>query len=139
MENSLPSNSNDTGKLILRLAVGGLMLFHGIYKLMTGIGWMSPMLNEAGLPAFVAYGVYIGEVIAPLLIIAGWKTRLAAIAIVLNMIFAIWLAHRNEIFLLKQGGAWAIELDMFYLLTAVAIFFLGAGKYSISRGIGKFD
>jgi putative oxidoreductase len=53
------------GKLLLRLAVGGLMLFHGLHKLFGGVGFISGMLVEKGLPGFIAYGVLIGEVVAP--------------------------------------------------------------------------
>ena len=65
------TNSDATGKLVLRLAIGGLMLFHGVAKMvnpdfMTGI---VKLVTAAGLPTEVAYGVYIGEVIAPVMIL----------------------------------------------------------------------
>ncbi len=59
---------DDAGKLLLRLAVGGLMLFHGIHKLIDGVDGISGMLAAQGLPGFIAYGVLVGEVVAPLLV-----------------------------------------------------------------------
>lgn len=75
----------DWGKLVLRLAIGGLLLFHGIAKLKGGISWMAGPLGAFGLPAFIGYGVYIGEIVAPLLLIAGKWTRLAGLVIAFNM------------------------------------------------------
>ena len=60
---------DDAGKLLLRLAVGGLMLFHGIHKLIDGVDGISGMLAAQGLPGFIAYGVLVGEVVAPCLLI----------------------------------------------------------------------
>ena len=71
---------DDFGKLILRFAVAGILLIHGVTKLRGGIGFVEQMVNQAGLPHLVAYGVYAGEVIAPLLVIAGMLTRPAALA-----------------------------------------------------------
>ncbi len=51
----------DFGKFLLRLAVGGLMLFHGLHKLFAGIDGISGMLIAKGLPGFIAYGVLVGE------------------------------------------------------------------------------
>ena len=53
----------DIGKLILRLVLGGTILLHGIAKLTGGIEFISGSVTSAGLPAFVAYGVYVGEVV----------------------------------------------------------------------------
>ncbi|MCH8544233.1 MAG: DoxX family protein [Alcanivorax sp.] len=119
----------DIGKLILRLTVGGLMLFHGIAKLTGGIAGIKGMLAANGLPQFFAYGVFVGEIIAPLMLIVGFYSRIGAALIVVNMLFAIGLAHTAEIFALTPQGAWAIELQLFFLLTALALIFTGPGKY----------
>lgn len=129
----------DSAKLLLRLTVGALLLLHGIAKLKGGIGWMAGPLGAAGLPAFIGYGVYVGEVVAPLLLIAGKWTRLAGLVVAFNMLCAILLARRNDIAALNQGGGWAIELEMLFLLGGVAIFLLGSGKYAVSKGMGRWD
>jgi len=136
---SLFDKCEDTGKLILRLAAGGLLLFHGVSKMQHGVDWMTPMLAGAGLPGFIRYGVYVGEVVAPILIIAGIFSRPAGLVMAFNLVMAVLLAHRDAIFTLNQGGGWAIELEMFYALAGVAIYCLGAGRYSVSRGRGKWD
>ncbi|MDX1755969.1 MAG: DoxX family protein [Marinobacter sp.] len=121
----------DIGKLIVRLTLGGLLLFHGIAKLIHGIDFIEGQLTSHGIPAFFAYGVYIGEVIAPLMVILGYQTRIGAVIIVFNMLVAIALVHSHELLALSGSGGWALELQGFFLFTALALIFLGPGKYKL--------
>jgi putative oxidoreductase len=123
----------DTGKLILRLTVGVLMLLHGVAKVSGGVGGIGGMLQSAGLPAALAFGVYVGAVLAPLLVIIGFYARIGALIMVVNMLFAIGLAHTKDIFLLTKTGGWAIELQAFFLFTALAVALIGPGRYAINR------
>jgi len=123
----------ESAKVLLRFTVGFLMLFHGIDKVSNGIIGMEGMLVNAGIPAFVAYGVYVGEILAPLMLIVGFRVRIAAALIVVTMLFAIGLTSADDIFTLTKHGAWAIELKMFYILTSIVIFLQGAGRYSIDE------
>jgi len=61
--------NDDLGKLLSRIGVGGLMLFHGIHKLIHGHDFIRSQLSAAGLPEFLALGVPVGEVLAPISII----------------------------------------------------------------------
>ena len=128
----------DIGKLVLRLTVAVLILFHGIHKVIFGFAFMGGALTAAHLPSFIAYGVYIGEVAAPLLVIIGFWTRLAALVIAFNMLVAVGLEAWRLAPVLTRSGGWGLELEAFYLLCAIAIFFLGAGKYRIGRSNGVF-
>jgi putative oxidoreductase len=125
--------NESTGKLILRLSLGVLILLHGISKLLHGIGFISSSVTAAGLPSFVAYGVYIGEVIAPLMVILGWYSRLGAAIIAINMLFAIGLVHKAQLFHLSQTGGWDLELQGMFLFSAIAIALLGPGRFSINQ------
>lgn len=120
------------GKLILRLTLGGLILFHGAAKLMGGVSGLSGMVTAAGLPSFIVYGVYVGEVIAPILVLLGWYSRIGAALIAVNMLFAMGLAHRSEFFTLGQSGGWALELQGMFLFTALALALLGPGRFSLN-------
>jgi len=124
--------NNDLGKLILRLALGVLMLLHGIAKLRGGVDPIAGMVGAAGLPDFVTYGVYIGEVIGPLLVIVGWYASIGALIIAVNMLFAIGLAHGADLLALGTSGGWALELQGMFLFTALAIALLGPGRFSIN-------
>jgi putative oxidoreductase len=137
--NETPSVWDDWGKLLLRLTVGVLLLMHGIAKMKSGVGWMAGPLGAAGLPFFIAYGAYIGEVLAPLLLIAGKFTRLAGLVVAFQMVMAVFLARRRDVLTLNQGGGWGIELEALFLLCGLAIFFLGSGRYALSRGAGRWD
>lgn len=125
----------DVGRLILRITVGGLMLFHGVAKIMhpASLDFITGMLTANSLPALLAYGVFIGEVIAPVLVIAGYQARIGALLMAANMLFALFLAHTGELFSLSEHGGLAIELQLFYLLTAIAVMFLGSGKYAFKQ------
>ena len=126
-------HSDDVGKLLVRLTTGILMLFHGVAKVMKPdtLDWIGQQLGNYGLPSFIAYGVYVGEIVAAIMIIVGIYTRLGGLLIVINMIFAMILAHSDELFSLGDHGQWAIELQVFYLMMGVAVIFLGSGKYAI--------
>ena len=125
-------NQEQVGKLVLRLALGVLILFHGVAKLTGGIDFISDVVVKAGLPSFIAYGVYVGEVLAPALVIAGWYSRVGAAVIAVNMLFAIGLVHAGEIFAIGQSGGWAIELQAMFLFAAIAVALLGPGKFSMN-------
>ena len=123
----------DLGKLIIRLTLGGLLLFHGIAKLLNGVGFIEGELASHGLPTFLAYGVFVGELIAPLMVVLGYQTRIGALLIVFNMLVAIVLVHANELLALSRSGGWALELQAFFLFTALAVIFLGPGRYKLKN------
>jgi putative oxidoreductase len=130
---------NDVGRLVLRVLLSVLILFHGVSKLIGGVGFITGMLAKAGLPGALGYLVYIGEVIAPLLVLFGVFTRIAALVVVVNMIVALLLVHTSQFFTLNDTGGWALELQAMYLGAAVVIALLGAGRYSIGGASGRFN
>ncbi len=125
---------SDTGRLILRLTVAIILLFHGVFKITHGVAWMAGPLGAYGLPSFLAYGVYVAEVLAPILLIIGYRVRFAALLIVFDMWLAFVLVLKGRVFTInEQGGGWAVELEASILLASVAIYFLGPGRYAIVR------
>ncbi|MEN9782908.1 MAG: hypothetical protein RJA24_251 [Pseudomonadota bacterium] len=124
---------DDIGKLILRLTLGILMLLHGIAKLRYGVSGIEGMVSSQGLPGFLAYGVFVGEVIAPLMVIAGWNARIGGLIIAINMIVAIALAHSTQLLAIGKQGGWELELQGFYLFTAITVALIGPGKFSLNR------
>ncbi|MGO9480290.1 MAG: DoxX family protein [Candidatus Kryptoniota bacterium] len=127
------------GRLLLRITIGGLLLFHGVSKLIHGVAWMQGPLAASHLPGFIAYGVYIGEVAAPILIILGIWTRPAALVIAFDLFMAIVLVSHTRMSSVGPAGGWGIELDAFYLLTALVLFFIGAGRLSVTGANGKWN
>ncbi|MFM2484951.1 DoxX family protein [Celerinatantimonas yamalensis] len=120
----------DLGKLILRLSIG-MLLFHGIHKLEAGVGGIGSMLVAHGVPEFVSYGVYFGEVAAPILIMLGILCRPCALAIIGTMLVAWLLVDVPATFTVNQVGAWGIESLMSYFLMSLVILFIGGGRYSL--------
>ncbi len=125
----------NTGKLLVRLSVGCLILFHGVAKIMhpASLDFISGMLASNSLPGILAYGVYIGEIVAPLMVIVGYHARIGGLLMAINMVFAIFLAHSGEIFSTTQHGGWAIELQVFYLMSSLAVVFLGSGRLAFKQ------
>ena len=129
----------DAGKLLLRAVLAVLLLFHGFSKLAGGIGFITGMLEKAGLPGVFGYGVYVGEVVAPLLILAGVFTRPAALVVAINMVVALLLVHTGQFFSMGETGGWALELQGMYLGGALAVALLGAGRYSVGGVAGRYN
>ncbi|KAB7897620.1 DoxX family membrane protein [Rouxiella sp. S1S-2] len=121
----------DLGKLLLRLTFGILILFHGVAKMENGVGWIAKMLEGHGLPGFIAYGAYIGEVIAPVLIILGIFTRPAALVMSINLVVATLLVVGGKFFTINEVGAWGLEGEAMYFFGGLTIMLLGSGRYSV--------
>jgi putative oxidoreductase len=130
---------DDQGKLVLRVILATLLLFHGVSKLVGGVGFIAGMLEKAGLPGVFGYLVYIGEVVAPMLILFGIFTRAAALVVVINMIVALLLVHTSQLFTVNETGGWALELQGMYLGGAIVVALLGAGRYSIGGTAGRWN
>lgn len=126
----MSQRTDDTGKLVLRLAIGGLLFMHGLAKVRDNSFVQNEVL-EAGLPAFVAYGVFIGEIVAPVFLVIGLFTRVAALLIVTDMLFALWLVHPPDFGTITPTGAWGIETPLMFLLGASAIALLGPGRFAV--------
>jgi len=131
--------NDDLAKLILRLTCGGILLFHGTQKVFQGIQHVEDIVTAAGLPGFIAYGNYIGEFVAPIFLILGFRTRIAALVVAFNMLMSILIGHADIIFSRNDFGGWMIETNMLYMMMAVVICFSGGGRYSLSGGAGKWD
>lgn len=126
-------SSSDIGKFLLRLSIGCLMLLHGIHKISNGIGGIEGAMQGLGLPSFLAYGVYVGEVLAPLLLIVGVCVRFSALMVIGTMMIASIVVTGGEIFALNSHGGWIVELQGLYLFGALAIVFLGSGKLALYK------
>jgi putative oxidoreductase len=131
--------SDDTGKLILRLVLGILVLLHGIAKLRGGVAGISVLLQAHGWPGALAYFSYFGEVVGPLLLIGGVYTRLGGAFIVINMLVAFALVHISQLTALTEQGGWKLELQGMYLFGALAVVFFGAGRFSFGGKTGRYN
>ena len=129
----------DLGKLVLRLAVGILILLHGIAKVRHGLGDVVPALARVGLPAALGWLVLVGEVLAPALMIVGLWTRLAAWILAATMAIALVLGHPKELFAMTNHGGLLLEVQWMFFFGAVAVALLGAGNFSLGRQYGRWN
>jgi putative oxidoreductase len=97
------------------------------------------MVSNFGLPPVLGYGVYIGEVVAPLMVLFGVWTRPAAAVIAINMVVAIVLVHMGDLMKLNKTGGWELELQGMFLFGAIAVALLGAGRYGVGGVKGKWN
>lgn len=67
------------------------------------------------------------------------EARPAALVAAINMIVAVLLVHSAEIFTMSKTGGWALELQGFFLLAAIVVALLGAGRYSLGGASGKWN
>ncbi|WP_297482506.1 DoxX family protein [Sulfurimonas sp.] len=121
----------DIAKLLLRVTLGSLLLAHGIHKLIHGIGGVHALVVSAGLPAFFAYGVYVGELIAPLFVILGLYGRIASGVVAFNMLMAIYLAYGFHLSFTKYG-AFSFETPLMFFVMALVIVLIGTGRYGVN-------
>jgi len=129
----------DAALLILRVVLGLLILLHGVNKLPPPPEFLITALSARGLPSVLAYGVYLGEIVGPILVIIGIWTRVGALLIVANMIVALLVAHTGDLFHLNKQGGYQLELQAMYLFTAVALALTGAGRYSVGGRYGPLN
>ncbi|HJV83472.1 DoxX family protein [Noviherbaspirillum sp.] len=128
--------SEDMAKFLLRVSLAILILFHGVSKILGGIGPITGMVAKMGMPPALGYLVFIGEVLAPVLVLVGAWTRPAAFVIAVNMLVAVLLAHTTQFFTLSKTGGWALELQGMYFIVAIAVMLLGGGRFGVG---GKWN
>lgn len=124
MKSSLFTN---IGLALLRVLPSLMMLTHGypkFQKLISGnLEFANPLGIGAGPSLFLCV---LGEFVAPILIIIGYKTRYAAIPALITMLVAATIVHGADPFG-TQEKAWL------YAVFFAAIFLLGPGKYSLDK------
>jgi putative oxidoreductase len=120
--------TEDLGKLVLRVNLSVLLLFHGLHKLLNGLDPIRRSLEAHNIPDAVAYGAYIGELAAPVLILLGVYSRVGGVLVVANMILALLLARASDFLMLAPTGGYGLELEAFYLFGGLAVALLGAGR-----------
>ena len=102
-------------------------------KLQGGVGRLDGMLADAGLPAFFKYGAYVGEVLAPLAVIAGFCARVGACLIAVNMLFAFGPVHGEDLLAMVEGGGLQLEAQYMFFFSAIALALIGPGRYAFNQ------
>ncbi len=122
---------SDVGLLIVRIALGGIIFFHGFHKLVHGTSDQFQILASNGIPGQFIYFVYVSEVLAPVLIVLGIFTRISSLTIIATMIVVFYTLPFP--IGLDVHGAMNIESQLYFLLLPIALFFTGPGRYSVKK------
>jgi len=127
-------NTNWTGDiatLVLRLAVGVVLAYHGWLKL-PDIAGFAGFVDSLGIPApdLMAYVVTYLEFLGGIALIVGLATRYFAALFVVEMIFTIVLVKLDIGLIAPEAGVGA-ELDLLILAIALSLVLVGAGKWSV--------
>jgi putative oxidoreductase len=124
------------GTLLLRLALGGLFLAHGLFKLLVltpaGIATYFRLLR---LPGFIGYLTMAAELGGGTLLILGIATSLVALALVPVILGTIYMVHGSKGWLFtNEGGGW--EFPAFWTAALIVQALLGSGAYSLDHMLG---
>ncbi|MCB0649528.1 MAG: DoxX family protein [Saprospiraceae bacterium] len=122
----MKKNYTDLALLILRVGFGGFMLTHGIPKI-SMLSNPSDFGDPIGVgPTISLILALIGEVVAPIMMIVGFKTKWAAIPAAITMLVAAFIVHAKDDLGTKEHA-------LLFLISFVVIFLAGAGKYSVDK------
>jgi putative oxidoreductase len=135
---------SDWGLLILRVALGIVMIAHGWPKLnpngpMKGPAGFAGFLKQLGvpLPTFFAWIVALLETVGAVLLILGLGTRILAVGYVIDMVVAIRLVRigmAKSPFAGGEGIGW--EYEFILAAVALALLFTGAGSIALDPIVG---
>lgn len=125
--------TDDLSKLFLRLGVGGMMLFHGVHTLLTGLDPLKTILSAHGLPDALSYIAYFGEIVGPLLVLLGLFSRIGAALIALEVVALIALGGLTQLIAVSPDGAYGLEVEALYLFGALALVVGGGGKWGLAQ------
>ena len=118
---------HDLGLAIMRIGFSGLLLTHGIPKLKTLFSGSIEFPEVMGMPGTLTLILAVlAEVLAPVMIIIGFKTRPAAAYVALFMFLAAFVFHADDPFGKK-------EFPLLYCLGFLGIALIGAGKYALEN------
>ncbi|HXB61267.1 MAG TPA: DoxX family protein [Acidobacteriaceae bacterium] len=129
--NSSLSNLPPYGALVLRLALGACMVYHGYGKVVPGhaMDHYAHYIVSLGLPYWLGYVSALTEFAGGILVFFGLLTRPAAALIAINMLVAIVKVNAHQ-------GLDACQLSGLLLAMAVALVCFGGGAYALDRKIG---
>ena len=113
--------------LVLRLVLGAIMIAHGSQKVFGGMHHHVESVQHLGMPGWMAYLSAAAEFGGGILVVLGFLTRCAAIAILINMLVAIMAVHWKNGFT-GQGN---YQFPLALASIAFALIFFGAGPIGL--------
>ena len=118
--------------LVVRLTLGAIMTVHGYHKVFGGLHQSAYVVGSMGLPSWLGYVSAFTELLGGLLILVGFFTRPAAVAICINLCVAIWKVHLHN-GLLGSPDRPGFEFPLAAATLAFALIFFGAGPIALDH------
>jgi uncharacterized membrane protein YphA (DoxX/SURF4 family) len=124
--------------VLVRLLVGGVFVSEGIQKFLSPDALGAGRFVKIGIPAPALMAPFVGvvEIVCGLMLIVGVLTRLAAIPLIIDMLFAI---ATTKVPMLAKSGFWVMaheaRTDYSMLLGSVFLLLVGAGRLSLDARI----
>lgn len=126
------SNTKNYGALVTRLALGSILLAHGLLKVFVfTVPGTVGYFESLGLPAIAAYMTIFGELAGGTAILLGLYTRLAALLSAPLLLGATWVHSANGWVFSNQGGGW--EFPLLLVVLAVSVALQGNGAFALRR------
>jgi len=121
--------------LLLRLALGVVFIYHGYPKLFTHRGQtMYALVHEDGLPAYFAYIAGVIELGGGAMLVAGFFTTCAGIALTIEQAVVLWKVDRVFAHPLAVDR---YQLALVCMAGAFVLAAIGAGPISLDAARGK--
>ena len=118
--------------LVMRLALGFIMVVHGYHKVFGGLHHNAQMVAGLGLPGWLGYVSAFTEFLGGLLILAGFFTRCAAFAVFINLAVAIWKVHLHN-GVIGSSDHPGYEAALAAAALAFALIFFGGGPIALDH------
>jgi putative oxidoreductase len=136
---SIASQLAGFAPLVARVIVGVIMVAHGLQKLSGGpANFGERALANLGvpLPVFMAYVVTFTELIGGILLIVGLLSRLAALALTIDLVVAFLLVKTNVGLIAPAGSGAGAELDLSLIAGFLVVLLAGPGRLSLDQALG---
>lgn len=124
------TRTTDLAALLLRLALGTLFIAHALLKYFVfTLPGTAQFFASIGLPGMLGYVVFALELVGGVLLLAGYKTRVVALALVPVLLGATWAHAGNGWLFTSPNGGW--EYPAFWTVALVVQALLGDGAYAL--------
>lgn len=125
--------SKSTLLLVLRITLGIIFIAHGSQKLFgffggPGIDGFINYLASMDVPEWMAYCSMFAEFFGGLSVLLGIATEFGALAMIGNMLGAIYLVHGSNGFFIQNNG---YEYALCLIVLAAIVLLAGPGEYSV--------
>lgn len=128
--NIIDESYSATGIMLLRLGLGVMWIAHALLKwVVFTIPGFAGWLESQGIPAFMAWPVFLLELTGGVMILIGFYGRYASAILVPIMLVAAWTHVSNGWLHTNEGGGW--EYPIFLVIASIAHFLLGDGRFAI--------